>query len=95
MTEPIRPSVCRSARPNTKPIVRAVLIAKAQAQVAQTAIDARELGFKVTILADACATTDEELERLSLVYAERVVGAFVERVEDWQPGEAWAWVADT
>jgi nicotinamidase-related amidase len=56
--------------------------------VTQTAIDARELGFKVTILSDACARIDEELEHLSLVYAERVVGAFVERVEDWQPGAA-------
>jgi nicotinamidase-related amidase len=40
----------------------------------QTAIDARELGFKVTILADACATIDEELEQLSFRYAEEVVG---------------------
>jgi nicotinamidase-related amidase len=47
--------------------------------VIQTAIDAREEGFKVTILADACATTDERMERLALEYAERIVGAFVER----------------
>jgi nicotinamidase-related amidase len=53
--------------------------------VTQTAIDARELGFKVTVLSDACARIDEELERLSLIYAERVLGAFVGRVEDWQP----------
>jgi nicotinamidase-related amidase len=43
--------------------------------VVQTAIDARELGFKLTVLADACATTDERLERLSLEYLEQVVGA--------------------
>jgi nicotinamidase-related amidase len=47
--------------------------------VIQTAIDAKEEGFKVTILADACATTDERLERLSLEYAETIVGAVVER----------------
>lgn len=45
--------------------------------VVQTAIDARELEFKVTILTDACATVDEELERLSFRYAEEVVGAFL------------------
>lgn len=45
----------------------------------QSAIDPRELGFKVTILAGACATTDEELEQLALEYAERVVGARVDR----------------
>ena len=47
--------------------------------VVQSAIDAKELEFKVTILADACAAVDDEMERLSLEYAERVVGAFVER----------------
>jgi nicotinamidase-related amidase len=54
--------------------------------VVQSAIDAKELGFKVSILRDACAAVDEEMEELSLTYAERVVGAFVERVEDWRPG---------
>jgi nicotinamidase-related amidase len=48
--------------------------------VIQTAIDAKEEGFKVTILADACATADEKIERLAFEYAEKVVGAFVERV---------------
>jgi nicotinamidase-related amidase len=47
--------------------------------VVQTAIDAREEGFKVTILAAACATADERMEELALEYAERIVGAFVER----------------
>ena len=50
--------------------------------VVQSAIDAKEEGFKVTILADACATNDERMERLALEYAERIVGAFVERVSD-------------
>jgi nicotinamidase-related amidase len=49
--------------------------------VIQTAIDAREEGFNVTILADACATTNAEMERLALEYAEQIVGAFVERTK--------------
>jgi nicotinamidase-related amidase len=47
--------------------------------VAQTAIDARELGFKVTVLADACATVDERVEQVALDYLETVVGARIER----------------
>jgi nicotinamidase-related amidase len=46
--------------------------------VAQTAIDARERGFKVTVLANACATIDERVEQVALEYLEQVVGAFVE-----------------
>jgi len=42
--------------------------------IVQTAIHAREYGLKVTILADACATADEELEQLALAYAEQVGG---------------------
>jgi nicotinamidase-related amidase len=42
--------------------------------VAQTAISARELGFKVTVLAAACACVDEGDERLVLDYLERIVG---------------------
>jgi nicotinamidase-related amidase len=47
--------------------------------VAQTTIDARELGFKVSVLANACATTDERVEQVALEYLETVAGAFVER----------------
>jgi len=47
--------------------------------VAQTAIDARELGFKITVLADACASPHERLEQVALTYLEEVVGAQVER----------------
>jgi nicotinamidase-related amidase len=54
--------------------------------VVQSAIDGREQDFKVTIVADACATVDDEMERLSLDYAERVVGAFVEREAELQLG---------
>lgn len=42
--------------------------------VAQTALDAREHGLKATILADACATTDAELEETALRYARDVGG---------------------
>jgi nicotinamidase-related amidase len=47
--------------------------------VAQTAIDARELGFKVSVLADACASVDDRIERVALEYLENVVGARIER----------------
>jgi nicotinamidase-related amidase len=47
--------------------------------VAQTAIDARELGFKVSVLADACATVDERVEQVALDYLETVLGARIER----------------
>jgi nicotinamidase-related amidase len=47
--------------------------------VVQTAIDGRELGFKITVLSDACATTNERLERLSFSYLEEVVGARIVR----------------
>jgi nicotinamidase-related amidase len=42
--------------------------------IVQSGIDGRELGFKVSILANACATADPELERVALAYAERVGG---------------------
>ena len=47
--------------------------------VVQTAIAARERGFKVSVLVDACATSDERMERISLDYAENVVGVRLER----------------
>jgi nicotinamidase-related amidase len=47
--------------------------------IVQTAIDARELGLKVTILAGACASVDRRDAELALAYAERVVGARIER----------------
>jgi nicotinamidase-related amidase len=61
--------------------IERILLAGAATEmcVIQSAISAKEEGFKVTILADACATTDERMEQLALEYAERIVGAFVER----------------
>jgi nicotinamidase-related amidase len=47
--------------------------------VVQTALDAREHGLKATILANACATTDAELEATAFRYAEDVGGIRVER----------------
>ena len=64
--------------------IERILLAGAATEmcVIQTAIDAKEEGFKVTILADACATADENIEQLAFEYAEKVVGAFVERAGD-------------
>lgn len=61
-----------------------VLLAGAATEmcIVQTAIDARELGLKVTVLAPACANVDERDEEIALAYAERVVGARVERDAD-------------
>jgi nicotinamidase-related amidase len=42
--------------------------------VAQTAIAARELGFKVTVLPEACACVDAHLEGIALEYLEEVAG---------------------
>jgi nicotinamidase-related amidase len=47
--------------------------------VTQTAIAARELGFKVTVLADCSATLDAELEEIALRCLERVVGVHIGR----------------
>jgi nicotinamidase-related amidase len=46
--------------------------------IAQTAIDARERGFKVTVVTSACAAVDEELERVALDYLAGVTGTVVE-----------------
>jgi nicotinamidase-related amidase len=45
--------------------------------VAQSAIDARELGYKVSIVPAACGTTDERLERVALEYLDAVVGVYL------------------
>jgi len=42
--------------------------------VAQTAIAAREHGYKVTVVPAACATVAHELEQIALAYLTRVVG---------------------
>ncbi|HET9438125.1 MAG TPA: isochorismatase family cysteine hydrolase [Gaiellaceae bacterium] len=45
--------------------------------VAQTAIDARERRYRVTVLTGACATVNEEDERLALAYLERIAGVWL------------------
>ena len=63
--------------------IERILLAGAATEmcVVQTAIDAREHGFKVSVLTDACATNDERLERIALEYLEEVVGARLERAQ--------------
>jgi nicotinamidase-related amidase len=57
---------------------RVVLVGAAtEGCVVQTAIDAREHELKATILVDACATTDPDLERAALRYAVDVVGVYL------------------
>ena len=60
---------------------RVVLVGAAtEGCVVQTALDAREHGLKATIVADACATTDPDLEATALRYAEDVGGIRVRRL---------------
>jgi nicotinamidase-related amidase len=66
-------------------VERLVLIGAAtEGCVVQTAIDAREHGLKATIIANACATTDADLEETALRYAERVVGVHIALTENAQ-----------
>jgi nicotinamidase-related amidase len=64
--------------------IERILVAGAatEACVVQTAIDARELGFKISILVDACSSVDERNEHLALEYAEAVVGAHLHGVDE-------------
>jgi nicotinamidase/pyrazinamidase len=64
--------------------VERILLAGAATEgcVVQTAIDARELGYKVTLISDACATNDEHLEGIALQYAERVGGVWIVAAAD-------------
>ena len=47
--------------------------------VAQTAIAAREHGYLVSVLVDACSSVSEEDARLALGYLDRIVGARLHR----------------
>jgi nicotinamidase-related amidase len=68
-------------------VERVLLVgASTEGCVVQSGIDARELGFKVTILADACATTDPELEEVALRYAAEVGGMRVTSARSLQAG---------
>lgn len=57
-----------------------VMGAATEGCVVQTALDAREHGLKATILVDACATTDPDLEATALRYAQDVGGIHTQRV---------------
>jgi nicotinamidase-related amidase len=50
--------------------------------VAQTAIDAREHGYKVSVVEGGCATTDDGLEQTALRYLVDVVGVRLVQPED-------------
>ena len=68
-------------------VERIVLVgASTEGCIVQSGIDARELGFKVTILADACATTDPELEEIALRYAAEVGGMRVSATRSLRAG---------
>jgi nicotinamidase-related amidase len=53
--------------------------------VTQTAIDARDAGYKVSVIADACSTVDERDEELALRYLERVADVHIRAVADVFP----------
>jgi nicotinamidase-related amidase len=59
--------------------VKRVLIAGAATEgcVLQTGIAAREHDLEATVLVDACATVDAQLEQVALEYARRVGGIYV------------------
>jgi nicotinamidase-related amidase len=61
--------------------IRRVLLAGTATEmcVAQTAIDAREAGYRATVLVAACASIDDRNAALALEYLERVVGARLHR----------------
>ena len=51
--------------------------------VTQTAIDAREREYRVTVLADACAGISDEVQRVALAYLREVTGTFVVPADAW------------
>jgi nicotinamidase-related amidase len=63
--------------------------------VAQTAIDARERGFKVSVVPDACATIDEAVEATALRYLVDVVGVRLEAPGCLSRGSKWEFAATT
>jgi nicotinamidase-related amidase len=65
-----------------KSVERVIVVGAAtEGCVVQTALDAREHGLKATILADACATSDADLEQLALRYAQDVGGIRIRQVK--------------
>ncbi len=70
--------------------VERVLIAGAATEmcVVQSAIDARELGFKVSVLPEACSSVDEENARLALDYVAKVVRARLQGLDEIGRGQS-------
>jgi nicotinamidase-related amidase len=56
--------------------------------VLQTAIDARDADYKVSVIAEACSTLDDRDERLALEYLERIAGARIHSVAEALPSSA-------
>ncbi len=56
--------------------------------VTQTAIDARDLGLKVSVVAEACSSVNAGNEKLALAYLERVAGAWLQTVDEALPASA-------
>jgi len=56
--------------------------------VMQTAIDARDAGYKVSVIAEACSSLDERDERLALDYLERIAGARIHSAAEALPSSA-------
>jgi nicotinamidase-related amidase len=50
--------------------------------VTQTAIDARERGYEVSVIADACASVSEENAAVALDYLDRVLGVELRNAAD-------------
>ena len=66
---------------DSRRIDRVILVGAAtEGCVVQTAIDAREHGLQASIVVNACATTDPELERIALRYASLVGGIHLEEI---------------
>ncbi len=68
---------------------RLVLIgASLEMCVAQTAIDAREHGWKVTIVPDACPAVDADMAEVALAYLARVAGVRIHSEASMPPALA-------
>lgn len=68
---------------------RLVLIgASLEMCVAQTAIDAREHGWKVTIVPDACPAVDADMAEVALAYLARVAGVRMHSEASMPPAPA-------
>jgi nicotinamidase-related amidase len=56
--------------------------------VVQTAIDARDAGLEVSVIAEACSSVDDRDEATALDYLERIVGARLQTAAEALPSSA-------